>query len=216
MTGQEYAGQLRDQSQVSSDYWRNLYAKFNPPAATIQTPDVMSGYGQASQNLGTFGASQKAAMEARGQSLGSFDTGMNQDAIASKMNLQGMQQQHGFDMSNQNKNLGLYQDTALGQFGKMNRIGGSDQAQRRSRDMGSLGDYLTQDKIGNMQEMYKFGAQDPFASAVGAFGGNVAGAALGKDAFGLKGNVNEDDISNSLTPYYIMQGQYDKIGQGRI
>lgn len=180
MTGYNYATQLSDQSQKGADYWRQLYAEFNPPAATVRSPNVGAGYDQGAQMMADKAASDKAAMAENGQGMGNFDPTMNNNEFQNKLRLQQIQQQHGIDMGNTNKNAGLYQQQAVGDFGKMNRIGQGDAARTRSVEDANLGRFMTNDNINNAWAMYKYGSKDPFASAIGSFGGNLAGNALGK------------------------------------
>jgi hypothetical protein len=210
----DFARGMSDSSRAASEYWRNLYQKFNPPVNTTQSPDLSPGYGQANQMLQDQAAQSRARMAETGQSMGQFDPGMAGNDMASRLALQQMEQQQGMNMGNQAANTAAYQRQPVGQMGKMATIGAADQAMGRATGFGELGRFLTNENINRQWDNYKYGAKDPLASALGSFGGTFAGGLL-DDAFNpnpADKKVNQQDIDMAMQPYYAMTGQFDKVG----
>lgn len=213
----DFAQGLSKSSNEAEQYWRDLYQHFNPPVNTTQSPDMNQAYGGGNDILAANADQSRARMAANGQGLGQYDPGMAQGAIASKLALQQMQQQHGMDLSNQASNTAAYQRQPVNNMAKLATIGGADQAMGRSTNFGELGRYLTGENINKLWDNYNHGTKDPLATAVGGFGGAMAGSALSSAMYPNEKDrpVNmpsSEELSAMFTPYYSMTGQYDKIG----
>lgn len=192
--------QLSESSRVNQEFWRKVYAAYNPDTPVAQSVNAMSGFRDA---LGLSGAGSSLGTDSLRKSafgLGELDLGEAAARRAREYDIAARQKQQGLKQGSFNKNLDRFSSKSVNDFNRARRIDSVDEGIGDMYLRGMAAKQRLRKSLEAQKDYYDQSTGDAILKGVIGAGTSFAGNQLGNM---FSGADDENERANNEADAYL-------------